>query len=162
MAAETHTEPRDQAGAEEVVAQVLAGLRGKGQRITTARRAVIEALARSTAHPSVDQLCSDIERILPGVHRSTIYRTVETLDELGAITHVHMGHGTTTYHLAGPVAASEHLHAQCRVCGRVIDLRSDALEPVKQTLEAEAGFVLDARHVALSGTCRDCRTESLG
>lgn len=162
MAAETHTGPREDAGADHVVAQVLAGLREKGQRITTARRAVIEALALNTAHPSVDQLCSDIERRLPGVHRSTIYRTLETLDDLGAITHVHMGHGTTCYHLVGPAAASEHLHAQCRVCGRVIDLRSDALEPVKQTLEAEAGFALDAQHVALSGSCRDCRTERVG
>lgn len=131
-------------------------LRATGHRMTVARRAVIEVLAASGGHPTAEELCAQVEARVPGVHRATVYRTLETLTKLGVVRHVHMGHGTTAYHLVTAASGPEHLHAQCRGCGVVIDLPGALLDAVGAEIAGSHGFRLEPRHVALSGTCADC------
>ncbi len=104
----------------------------------------------------MEQISADLEARTPGLSLSTIYRTLETLAELGFVTHVHLSHGTTAYHLTQAPSGDGHVHAQCRACGRVIDFPSDILNPVRRKLSALAGFTLEPHHVALSGLCQDC------
>lgn len=156
MATELAAVPNRPENEPAAVAQALDQLRSGGHRITGARRAVIETLARVDGHPSAEELWAALEQRHPSVHRATVYRTLETLAEQGVVTHVHMSHGTTAYHLTNPVAGRGHLHARCRACGRVFDLPGDLLDPVRSRLAEESDFELDPRHVALSGTCRSC------
>jgi Fur family ferric uptake transcriptional regulator len=67
-----------------------------------------------------------------------------------------MSHGATAYHLAGTGSSQEHLHVQCRVCGRVLDLPANLLDPIRRRLATDNDFDLDPNHVALSGACRSC------
>jgi Fur family ferric uptake transcriptional regulator len=55
--------------------------------------------------------------------------------------------------------AHEHLHLVCHRCGRVTEQPNELLNEVTARLRAECGFELDANHLALSGTCRDCLAE---
>ncbi len=91
------------------------------------------------------------------VHRATVYRVLEALTAAGVVTHVHVGHGATSYHLAQP----SHLHAQCGSCGAVIDLPEQLLVPLRAELLERHGFALDASHMALSGLCRTCRSAAV-
>jgi len=120
--------------------------------VTEPRRAVLEALARLPDHPTAEQIVGAVEASAPAVHRATVYRTLETFTDLGIVTHVHVGHGPTNYHLA----EQHHLHAQCQRCGRVVDLPAEVLDDVQARM-ATLGFELDATHVALSGLCAQCR-----
>lgn len=131
-------------------------LRATGHRMTVARRAVIDVLAGYGGHPTAEELGVEIETRVPGVHRATVYRTLETLVKLGVVRHVHMGHGTTAYHLVKAASGPEHVHAQCRRCGTVIDLPGGLLDAVGVEIAGSHGFRLEPRHVALSGTCADC------
>lgn len=151
-------DPKSRAAGAEATARALERLRAAGQRMTVARRAVIEALAGHDGHPDAEEICAAVEANVPGVHRATVYRTLETLTELDVVRHVHMGHGTTAYHLAAAGAGTDHLHAQCRSCGVVIDLPSGLLDAVHLEVAAGHGFTLEPRHVALSGTCAVCST----
>ncbi len=157
MSTQSRAQSSDPESVAEVVEVVLDRLRADGHRITTARRAIIASLARSEGHPTVEQISADVEAGTPGLYLSTIYRTLETLAELGFVKHVHLSHGTTAYHLAQAPSDGGHVHAQCRVCGRVIDFPSDILNPVRRKLDTLASFTLDPHHVALSGLCQDCR-----
>lgn len=148
--------PRDEEFVTRALTRSVDLLRTQGHRVTGARRAVIEALARHGGHPGAAELSAQIELQHPGVHLGTVYRTLELLVDFGVVTHVHMDHGATAYHLATIDAARQHLHARCHSCGRVIDLPADLLDPVRHRLAAERDFVLDARHMALSGTCQAC------
>lgn len=142
--------------AVDAVDAVLLTLRERGHRITMPRRAVIDALSRAEGHPTVEQITADIAERWPGIHLTTVYRTLETLAEVGVVTHVHLASGTA-YHLADTAGGMPaHVHAQCRTCHRVIDLPDDVLDDVRRRLDASAGFRLDPHHVALSGLCRDC------
>ncbi|GAA4353418.1 Fur family transcriptional regulator [Angustibacter luteus] len=142
--------------AEAAVERAAALLRARGDRMTGPRRVVITALAARRAHLTADQVVSAVAEQDASVHRASVYRTLETLSQLGVVQHVHVGHGTTTYHLAGTEA---HLHAQCESCGTVLDLSGALLDEVAAQVLAEHGFALDPSHVALSGSCADCREQ---
>ncbi|GAA2025750.1 transcriptional repressor [Pseudokineococcus marinus] len=130
-------------------------VRGRGGRVTTARRAVVTVLAGTDAHLSADDVAARVEETAPGVHRATVYRTLESLAALGVVEHVHLDRGPVVHHLAaGP--GRTHLHARCQRCGRVEDVPADLLDDAGARLAREAGFALDPGHVALSGTCRAC------
>ena len=140
--------------AEVAVARAAALLHARGDRMTGPRRVVIAALAARRSHLTADQVVSAVAEQDATVHRASVYRTLETLSQLGVVQHVHVGHGTTTYHLAGD---HPHLHAQCGSCGAVLDLPGTMLDAVARAIRDEHGFELDPAHVALSGTCAACR-----
>ena len=144
----------EQDAVEAVVADAAALLRARGDRMTGPRRAVLTALARRQSHLAPEQVVSAVTEVDASVHRASVYRALETLSELGLVQHVHLGHGTTAYHLA---AEHRHLHASCGRCGAVVDLPGDLLDDVAARLDEGQGFTLDPAHVALSGTCATCR-----
>jgi Fur family ferric uptake transcriptional regulator len=144
--------PRSPAARDAVDAAATL-LRGRGERMTAPRRAVLSVLAEDARHLSADQVVSAVAVLDPAVHRASVYRALEALSQLGVVQHVHLGHGTTTYALAQD---RPHLHGHCNRCGSVVDLPGDLLDDVAARLGAESGFVLDPAHVALSGTCGSC------
>lgn len=144
--------------AQALLASVAAQLRAKGERMSAPRRAVLTALATTAGHLSTEEIAAAVADIAPQVHRTSVYRALAALSELGVVQHVHLGHGATAYHLTG--ARGPHLHAQCRHCGRIIDLPADLLVGVADRMGALHGFELDATHVALSGLCADCAADA--
>ena len=142
-----------------VIDEVARMLRARGERMTGPRRAVLAVLAERADHLSAEAVVDSLAGRDAGAHRASVYRTLEALTELGVVQHVHVGHGGTAYHLVRP--GGRHLHAQCRRCGTVYDLPSDLLDGVATTLAGEHAFVLDAGHVALSGTCTECPSDPL-
>lgn len=141
---------------DAVIEGAAALLRARGDRMTSPRRAVLTALALRQSHLAPDQVVAAVAEIDPAVHRASVYRALEALSELGVVQHMHLGHGTTAYHLA---AEHRHLHAACGRCGAVVDLPGDLLDDVAARLDDGQGFALDPAHVALSGLCAHCRRD---
>ena len=56
---------------------------------------------------------------------STVYRTLDTLEQLGIIDHTHLAHGPAIFHLAD----GDHQHLVCERCGRVEEVAPEKLEP---------------------------------
>jgi len=135
---------------------VAVRLRARGERMTGPRRAVLTALVRHGGHVLAAEVVEAVADVDPSVHRASVYRTLETLSDLGVVQHLHLGHGGTAYHLSD--GDHHHVHAQCQVCGGVEDLPADLLDTVAEQVVLRSGFVLDPGHVALSGTCRACAT----
>ena len=136
------------------VEAALAALRQRGERMTSARRSMLEVLDASAEHLSADELAERLGST--GPHRATVYRTLESLVRAGVVAHVHLPHGATTYHLVDPQDRA-HLHLACRGCGAVLDVRADLLDEVAEELRSQARFELDPGHVALTGWCAACR-----
>ncbi|CAO5251393.1 Fur family transcriptional regulator [Frankia sp. AgKG'84/4] len=134
----------------------IARLRARGERVTPARRAVLRVLAETSEHLCVEDVLARSEVIVPGLHRTTIYRAVETLGDLGLLTHVHPAHGPVVYHLSPSLTGGAHLHVRCRRCGRIEDVPGDLLDAVAERLAATVGFRLQADHAALTGLCGTC------
>jgi Fur family transcriptional regulator, ferric uptake regulator len=135
------------------VGSLVAWLRDRGERVTTARRALLTALDQAGDHRSADELAEAVSREHPEVHRATIYRTLETLRRLEVVEHTHLGHGPAVYHLAGEV----HQHLVCEECGAIQEVPASVLGDLEADLERDFGFRLNSRHFAVVGRCRRCR-----
>lgn len=153
------------------VADAVARLRAAGERVTTARYAVlrvVDAADRADEHLSAEQIGARVAQLEPSVHRATVYRTLTSLVETGVLSHVHIGGSATVYHLTEPATLEEHAHreqahahthahVQCHDCGRVLDVPAEVFDDARARLMDDLGFELDTSHAALLGTCRDCR-----
>jgi Fur family transcriptional regulator, ferric uptake regulator len=138
--------------ADDRLEEILGRLRERGGRVTMPRRAIITALLEADDHVTADALVDAVRTAQPEIHLSTVYRTVETLTELGVINHVHLGHGPAVYHLTDDA----HHHLVCDDCGAIIELPKDVFDALGRRVERDYGFRLDAHHFALGGHCRSC------
>ncbi|GID96893.1 hypothetical protein Adi01nite_63050 [Amorphoplanes digitatis] len=89
-----------------------------------------------------------------GVNITTVYRTLELLEDLSLVSHTHLSHGSPTYHPAGE---DQHVHLVCRNCGSVDEVDPAVMLPVTEQLNADRAFRVDVGHVSLFGECGDCR-----
>jgi Fur family ferric uptake transcriptional regulator len=131
-------------------------LRAKGYRLTPQRQFVLQAVA-SLDHATPEAICEEVRRTARGVNLSTVYRTLELLEELGLVTHTHLGHGAQIYHTADQPA---HVHLVCRRCGRIVEAADSAAEPLVDRLRDEYGFETDVRHLAVFGNCAECAAQT--
>jgi Fe2+ or Zn2+ uptake regulation protein len=132
--------------------RILALLRAEGGRVTSARRALVEALLAADAHVTADDLAARVQADHPEVHRSTVYRTLDALEGLGVVVHSHLGHGGGVYHLAD----ERHQHLVCETCGAVVEVPDEVFTPLVRTVRKRYGFAIEPGHFALVGTCAAC------
>jgi Fur family ferric uptake transcriptional regulator len=126
-------------------------LRARGLRMTAPRQLVLEAVRR-LGHATPEQVHGEVRRTASGVNVTTVYRTLELLEEIGLVTHTHLSHGAPTYHAAD----DQHVHLVCRSCGAVDEAGTELLAPLARKLRDDRGFRVDIGHVALFGLCAAC------
>jgi len=132
---------------------LMTELRRKGQRATTARRAVLaQLLAAGDTHLPVEELAKRVGGEHPEIHLSTIYRTLDALEGAGLIVHARFEEHSATYHLAD----DEHHHAVCTRCGRTLSLPLELFEPLDAQLLDRFDFHADPHHLTINGLCGDC------
>jgi Fur family ferric uptake transcriptional regulator len=131
-------------------------LRARGLRWTPQRRVLVEVLAASDGHVTGAALVERCRAIDPGTIPSTVYRTLDVLEQLGVVRHSHGADGHEQYHV---LPATEHGHLYCRSCGGEWDLATDdpAVRASLAAFERRRGFEVDVSHLSLTGRCADCR-----
>ena len=127
-------------------------LRRQGYRLTPQRQFVLRAVEK-LGHASPDEVLAEVRAQSAAVNISTVYRTLEVLEELGLVHHTHLSDRAPTYHAA---TDHQHFHLVCRNCHKVISVDPDVVAPLARRLEQEHGFVLDVGHLAVFGRCTDC------
>ncbi len=128
-------------------------LRASGYRVTPQRQLVLEAVTR-LEHATPEEIFAEVRNTARGVNVSTIYRTLELLEDLGLVTHTHLGHGAPSYH---PAAEAQHVHLVCRQCEQVTQVDPAAVRPLVSALETDYGFETNVGHLTVFGRCASCR-----
>ena len=130
-------------------------LRTRGYRLTPQRQLVLEAV-QELEHATPDAILGHVRDRAGGVNISTIYRTLELLEDLGLVRHTHISDRAPTYHsTAGP----DHLHLVCRACGKVTEVSPDVVAATTARLAEEYAFTTDIGHLTVFGWCRGCLPE---
>ena len=131
-------------------------LRARGLRWTPQRRTLIDVLSHTEGHVTGAGLVESCRAIDPTTTPSTVYRTLDVLEELGLLSHSHGADGREEFHV---LPATEHGHLYCRACGGQWELDSDDRSVVAavEAFDAGRGFAVDVSHIALIGTCAACR-----
>jgi Fur family ferric uptake transcriptional regulator len=132
-------------------------LRAAGRRLTPQRQQVLDAVA-ARGHATPEQI---VETVSAGgaapMALSTVYRSLEALQDLGLVTHTHVDHRVPSYHLT---SHATHVHVVCRECGTVEEAPTSVADDLVARLDEQLGFDADVTHAAIHGLCRTCRKQS--
>jgi Fur family transcriptional regulator, ferric uptake regulator len=138
-------------------AELKVALRQRGLRMTPQRQLILDAVASMHGHVSADQVYQHVVRVFPDVNISTVYRTLEVLEELGAVRHTHFHEGVAQYQRTDE---APHHHMVCSRCGADVELDLALLEPLAAELRRRYGFEADLAHSAIVGRCTDCVSQT--
>lgn len=128
-------------------------LRARGLRWTPQRRNVIEVLAETDGHITGAELVDRCRVRDASTIPSTVYRTLDVLEELGLVRHGHDANGREEFHV---LPAQQHGHLHCAECGANWEIGEASGAAVAAAFRAAEGFEIDIGHVTLVGRCRDC------
>ncbi len=141
-------------GTEETLTERLkVALKARGQRWTEQRQIIVKVLAASNSHATGAELVERVREEDPSATPSTVYRTLDLLEDLGLARHHHGPDGRETYHLEEII---EHGHLHCRGCGAEQELDPVSAAPILVAIKGATGFSADLDHLSLQGLCATC------
>ena len=129
-------------------------LHDRGLRWTPQRRTLVTVLTETHGHVTGAELVERCRQRDPATIPSTVYRTLDVLEDLGIVRHGHGPDGREEYHVL-PDAVHGHLH--CNGCGASWEISADEAASIVRSLDVERGFEVDLSHVTIVGRCRSCR-----
>lgn len=139
--------------------QILTTLKARGERLTRARRLIIELFVHRESPVSADDIRAALIKKKVTVNKTTVYRELDFLLTTGFIRPVYLAGKSKYYELA--LVGEHHHHVVCRDCGRVEDVELDGVEkllaPLEKKLAKKIEFA-DVRHnLEFFGWCGKCR-----
>ena len=141
-------------------ANPLAALQDAGYRLTGPRRAVADLVAARSGHFTAANLVDDAARRGLDIGRATIFRTLDTLEGVGAIERIDLPSGDHAYITCEPV--DHHHHVVCARCGRATDVDDAGLAAVVVRIGRDTGYRIDEHRLELFGLCPTCQTQPGG
>jgi Fur family ferric uptake transcriptional regulator len=141
-------------------ASVRQQLRERGLRWTPQRRRIVDVLSEARGHITAAEIVERCRAVDPTTIPSTVYRTLDVLEELGLVRHGHGADGREEFHVGPEV--ERHGHLYCAVCGGRWELADAAADAVLEALAASTdGFEADLTHMTLVGRCGACARLSI-
>lgn len=127
-------------------------LKAEGLRLTPQRELVLAAVDR-LGHATPEEVLAEVRLSSASLNLSTVYRTLDVLEQVGLVRHAHLSDRGATYHSVGGPA---HFHAICRKCERVRSVDVDVAADFMERVRADLGFVIDVGHLTIFGDCEVC------
>ncbi len=128
-------------------------LKDQGLRMTPQRQLILDVVATMRGHIGVDQVYRQVAARYPDVNITTVYRTLEVLEERGIVRHTHYHDGRSQFERTDE---PPHQHLVCKACGHDQETDLSVLEPFTESLREKFGFEADLSHTAIVGYCAAC------
>lgn len=150
MATSHHAHP----AAQKQTEPYLTLLREAGYRITEQREKICRYLATTDRHPTAYEVYADLQAIDPDISRATVYNTLNTLQQLGAIVEINFGASQTHYE----TDTAPHINLICLRCHAIEDCPCELLPRglLQKTVDPH-GFRAVATKVDVVGICKACQ-----
>jgi Fur family ferric uptake transcriptional regulator len=133
--------------------QVRDELRSRGLRWTPQRRLILEVLTATHGHVTGSEIVERCRERDAETTPSTVYRTLDVLEDLGYLHHSHGADGREEFHV---LPATEHAHLQCEGCGRSWEIEPAEAAVLVRGLERSRGFAVHLGHLTIAGRCAEC------
>jgi Fur family ferric uptake transcriptional regulator len=122
-------------------------------RSTRQRKAVAEVLATITKFSSAQEVHSILFSRGEKVGLATVYRTLQTLAETGAID-VLRNDGEALYRAC---SNDHHHHLVCTGCNKTTEISAPEVEIWTEKIAREQGYVISGHTIEVFGLCKNCR-----
>ena len=133
---------------------VLNLLRGSGLRVSASRRVVLGTLFAARRPVTAEEIAAGLGGSRTEVDLASVYRNLETLEEIGVVRHFHAGHGPGRYVLAGD---GEREYLACASCGALETVHPGQIDSFRDEIRARFGFEVSFTHFPMVGVCGQCR-----
>ena len=110
-------------------------------------------IADQTGHFTAAELVAAARGRRLGVGRATVFRTLEVLEELGAVERLDLPNGEHAYVGCEP---AHHHHVVCSRCGRTSEIDDAGLRSVVRDVAQQTGYRVDEHRLELFGLCPAC------
>ena len=130
-------------------------LRQAGYRLTQPRLAVLQVLQEHNGYLSPAEIYKRGRALYSSLGLVTVYRTLETLDELGLVRRVH-GRGNCHGYARANSARGHYLVCHC--CGQVAEFPCEGMEGVIEAVQQRSGFAIEEHLLELVGLCPACQS----
>jgi Fur family transcriptional regulator, ferric uptake regulator len=130
----------------------LATLKEKGLKLTPQRRMIIDIIHARGGHLTAEDIISYVQERMPGVNKSTIYRTLEILEQAGCVFKSESDDHFIYHH----AEEGHHHHLVCIQCGKTIDCSENLFLPVEKLIAEKYGFQVNFKHLMINGRCEQC------
>jgi Fur family ferric uptake transcriptional regulator len=141
------------------IASAVDLLRARRIRVTAARRLVLEALFAAERPLTADEIAAGLEGWLPASDLASVYRNLDTLEQVGLVRHFHLGHGAGLYSLA---AAADLEFVMCESCGAYEAVDPSRLDGCREMIARTLGYQPRFSHFPIVGICAACREAGEG
>lgn len=128
-------------------------LKKNGFKLTPQRRLILDIIHDAHGHLTAEEILDYVQARVPGVNKSTIYRTLELLESLGCVVKSELKDRFVFHH----AEEGHHHHLVCRECGQMLDCDESLFSTIAKELQKQYGFQADFRHTVISGICDECR-----
>ncbi len=139
--------PRETAAAHELLKERC---KQAGLAVTPQRLAIYQALYQSFDHPSPEALFDRVKPQMPSISLATIYKTLETLVNIGVASELPATGDTKRY----DANMGRHHHLVCDACNAIEDFYDASLELAAP--KSKNGFIPRTVSVYVHGLCRRC------
>jgi Fur family ferric uptake transcriptional regulator len=129
-------------------------LRERGFRLTPQREMVLSAMHQVDGLATADEIYGRVRELSAAVDISTVYRTLDLLQQFRIVACIDPGDGQNRYELLG--VHGPHIHLVCQLCGNVVGIDRDKAQPLAEQLSADHGFAIDLDRLTIPGLCREC------
>ena len=137
------------------VKEMRASMSKLGVNVTPRRAKVLETLASTDCHPTVNQIHSEVRRIYPSTSLATIYNTIEILKEAGQVLELEFSGSPNRYDGLRP---DSHPHLICLNCRSVEDMDGFEIEDVSlERVSNATGYNLVRQRTDYYGICPVCQ-----
>jgi Fur family ferric uptake transcriptional regulator len=136
---------------------LLERMKARGVRLTGQRRLLAELLDEARGHLDAESVYRLARKRDPGIHRATVYRTLNRLKRLGLVDELDLMHFTGERHFYEVRPSTLHIHLVCTSCGNVEEPGGSFWEDLKRKVEKETGFKPSVVRLEMGGLCSKCR-----
>ncbi len=129
----------------------------QGYKLTRQRRAVVEVVTQANTRLSAADVYVEAQGACPDLGLTTVYRTLEILEQMGVIRRVHLDDGCEGF----APASAEHGHLLiCSGCQTTIEFEDCDLKALLKRVSAQTGFTIEQHWLELVGLCPHCRKKA--
>ena len=124
-------------------------------KITSQRRAVLDAFINSENHVSAEDLYKMVSENEPKIGLATVYRTLALFTQSGLATELDFGDGQKRYE--HKYMHSHHDHMICTECGKIIEFYDPLIEKFQEDAANKNNFTITSHKLDIFGICSQCQ-----
>lgn len=124
-----------------------------GVRSTKQRSAISALLDDIDEFRSAQELHDELRKRGEGIGLTTVYRTLQTMSESGAVDVLRTDTGESVYRRC---SSGHHHHLVCRTCGYTVEVEGPTVEQWSQSIADEHGFTDVSHTLEIFGVCKTC------